>query len=38
MAAVLLHLFDNNYAAIFIAAILFVFSSAFLVAPIKSVR
>jgi MFS family permease len=38
MAAVLLHLFNNNYAAIFIAAILFVFSSAFLVAPIKSVR
>lgn len=38
MAAVLLHLFDNNYAAIFVAAILFVFSSAFLVAPIKSVR
>jgi MFS family permease len=38
MAAVLLHLFDNNYAAIFIVAILFVFSSAFLVAPIKSVR
>ncbi|HWU14527.1 MAG TPA: MFS transporter [Caulobacter sp.] len=38
MAAVLLHLFDDNYAAIFIAAILFVFSSAFLVAPIRSVR
>jgi MFS family permease len=38
MAAVLLHLFDNNYAAIFVAAILFVFSSAFLVAPIRSVR
>lgn len=38
MAAVLLHLFDNNYAAIFIAAIIFVFSSAFLVAPIKAVR
>lgn len=38
MAAVLLHLFHNNYAAIFIAAILFVFASAFLVAPIKAVR
>jgi MFS family permease len=38
MAAVLLNLFDHNYAAIFIAAIVFVFASAFLVAPIKSVR
>jgi MFS family permease len=38
MAAVLLHLFDNNYAAIFIVAIVFVFSSALLVAPIKAVR
>ncbi|WP_454716592.1 MFS transporter [Caulobacter segnis] len=38
MAAVLLHLFDNNYAAIFVAAIVFVFASALCVAPIKGVR
>jgi len=38
MAAVLLHLFDNNYAAIFVAAIVFVFGSALCVAPIKGVR
>jgi MFS family permease len=38
MAAVLLHVFHNNYAAIFIAAIVFVFSSALCVAPIKGVR
>jgi len=38
MAAVLLHLFGNNYAAIFIAAIVFVFGSALCVAPIKGVR
>jgi MFS family permease len=38
MAAVLLNVFDGNYAAIFIAAIVFVFSSALCVAPIRSVR
>ncbi|CAN5429624.1 MFS transporter [soil metagenome] len=38
MAAVLLHLFGGNYAAIFIAAIVFVFASALCVTPIKAVR
>ncbi|NQE61263.1 MFS transporter [Caulobacter sp. RHG1] len=38
MAAVLLNVFDGNYAAIFIAAIIFVFSSALCVAPIRAVR
>lgn len=38
MAAILLNVFDGNYAAIFIAAIIFVFGSAFCIAPIRSVR
>ena len=38
MAAVLLNVFDGNYAAIFVAAIIFVFASAFCIAPIRSVR
>jgi MFS family permease len=38
MAAVLLGLFDGDYAVIFVAAVLFVFSSALCVLPIRSVR
>jgi MFS family permease len=38
MAAILLGLFDNDYRAIFIAALLFVFGSALCVLPIRSVR
>ena len=38
MAAVLLGLFDNDYRAIFIVALLFVFGSALCVLPIRSVR
>ena len=38
MAAILLKLFGGDYGAIFIAAIVFVFGSAFLVMPIRSVR
>jgi hypothetical protein len=38
MAAILLNVFGGNYAAIFIAAVIFVFGSAFCVLPIKSVR
>ncbi|MEN5176963.1 Lactose permease [compost metagenome] len=38
MAAVLLHLFDGDYSVIFIAAVIFVFSSALCVMPIRSVR
>lgn len=38
MAAILLSLFDGNYAAIFIAAVVFVFASALCVLPIRSVR
>lgn len=38
MAAVLLALFDGSYAAIFVAAVIFVFGSALCVLPIRSVR
>jgi len=38
MAAILLNLFHGDYTAIFIAAVIFVFGSAFCVLPIKSVR
>jgi MFS family permease len=38
MAAILLGLFDGNYAAIFVAAVIFVFGSALCVLPIRSVR
>ena len=38
MAAILLNLFHGDYTAIFIAAVIFVFGSAFCVIPIKSVR
>lgn len=38
MAAILLNLFDGDYTAIFVAAVAFVFGSAFCVMPIKSVR
>ncbi|WP_298395503.1 MFS transporter [Sphingobium sp.] len=38
MAAILLGLFDNDYRAIFIAALLFVFGSALCVLPIRAVR
>ncbi len=38
MAAILLGLFDNDYRAIFTAAMLFVFGSALCVLPIRSVR
>jgi MFS family permease len=38
MAAILLNVFNGNYAAIFVAAIVFVFASAFCIAPIRSVR
>jgi MFS family permease len=38
MAAILLGLFGGNYAAIFVAAVIFVFASALCVLPIRSVR
>ena len=38
MAAILLNAFDGNYAAIFWAAVVFVFTSALCVLPIRSVR
>ncbi|WP_347290900.1 MFS transporter [Kluyvera georgiana] len=38
LSAWLLSTFDNNYSALFIAAIIFVFASSFFVLPIKSVK
>lgn len=38
MAAILLNLFGGDYAVIFIAAVIFVFISAFCILPIRSVR
>jgi hypothetical protein len=38
MAAILLALFEGNYAAIFVTAVVFVFGSALCVLPIRSVR